>query len=357
MTVTTTRTLDDLATQVLSGTPVTPEQALELLRTPDADLLALVAAAGRLRRHFFGNKVRLNYLVNMKSGLCPEDCFYCSQRLGSDADILKYSWLSNDEALHAAEVGIQAGAKRVCLVASGRGPSNRDVERVAGVVDQIKAVHPDVEVCACLGHLKEGQAERLSQAGTDAYNHNFNTAESHYENICTTHDYTDRVDTVEHAREHGMQACSGFIAGMGETDEQLVEVAFALREAGADSVPVNFLLPFDGTPLQGHDDLTPQRCLKILAMVRFVHPDKDVRIAAGREMHLRSLQPLMLEICNSLFLGDYLTSEGQAGKADLDMIADAGFAVLGVDDQPTSHEAHAAPIRRRGVGTAQPANA
>ncbi len=153
-----------------------------------------------------------------------------------------------------------------------------------------------------------------------------------------------------------MSACSGLIAGMGESDEQLVEVAFALREIGADSVPVNFLLPFDGTPLQGQADLTPTQCIRILSMVRFVHPDAEVRVAAGREEHLRTLQPLSLEICNSLFLGDYLTSEGQAGQQDLAMIADAGLSLVG-ESAPQPQASVAPQVRRRGPGTTVAANA
>ncbi|MBS6030588.1 MAG: biotin synthase BioB [Kocuria rhizophila] len=319
----------ELAERVLAGDPVTPDEALELLHTDDPGMLDLVAAAARLRRENFGMTVKVNYLVNLKSGLCAEDCGYCSQRLNAGTDILKYSWLSPEKAVEQAEYGIRGGASRVCLVASGRGPSNREVGNVTRTVEALKEQHPDVEVCACLGLLKDGQAETLSGAGVDAYNHNLNTAESNYESICSTHTYQDRVDTVERAKDAGLSPCSGLIVGMRETDEQLVEALFALRDLGSDSVPVNFLMPFDGTPLAGTWQLSPQKCLKILSVVRFVCPDKEIRMAGGREMHLRSLQPLALHVVNSLFLGDYLTSEGQAAKADLDMVADAGFTVLG----------------------------
>lgn len=266
--------------------------------------------------------MKLNYLVNLKSGLCPEDCSYCSQRLGSTAGILKYSWLKPDEASRAAAAGLAGGAKRVCLVASGRGPTDRDVDRVSDTIKAIKDQNENVEVCACLGLLSDGQAERLRAAGADAYNHNLNTSEGTYGEITTTHTYADRVDTVQKAHAAGLSACSGLIAGMGESDEDLVDVVYALRELDPDSVPVNFLIPFEGTPLAKEWNLTPQRCLRILAMVRFVCPDVEVRIAGGREVHLRTLQPLALHLANSIFLGDYLTSEGQAGKADLEMIAD-----------------------------------
>ncbi|WP_043268423.1 biotin synthase BioB [Streptomyces sp. CT34] len=309
----------------------TREEALAVLATSDDELLDVVAAAGKVRRQWFGRRVKLNYLVNLKSGLCPEDCSYCSQRLGSKAEILKYTWLKPDDASKAAAAGVAGGAKRVCLVASGRGPTDKDVARVSETISAIKEQNEGVEVCACLGLLSEGQAERLRTAGADAYNHNLNTSEATYGDICTTHDFSDRVDTVQQAQAAGMSACSGLIAGMGESDADLVDVVFALRELDPDSVPVNFLIPFEGTPLAKEWNLTPQRCLRILAMVRFVCPDVEVRLAGGREVHLRSMQPLALHLVNSIFLGDYLTSEGQAGKDDLAMIADAGFEVEGTD--------------------------
>ncbi|MGD0062368.1 MAG: biotin synthase BioB [Streptosporangiaceae bacterium] len=350
--------LDSLADKALARELPTREEALKVLTSPDDELMDVVAAAFRVRLRYFGRRVKLNYLVNIKSGLCPEDCFYCSQRLGSAADVLKYTWLKPGEVLQNAKAGVQAGAKRVCLVASGRGPSDKDVARVSDMIAVFKAEHPAVEVCACLGLLSDGQAERLRQAGTTAYNHNLNTAESSYGDICTTHSFQDRADTVNKAKQGGLSPCSGLIAGLGETDEQLAEVAFALRELDPDSVPVNFLIPFEGTPLGGQWTLTPQRCLRILAMVRFVCPDAEVRLAGGREIHLRSLQPLALHIANSIFLGDYLTSEGQPGGRDLEMIADAGFTVEGEQERTLpGHRRDLVRVRRRGPGTELPANA
>ncbi|MBH1937977.1 biotin synthase BioB [Streptomyces sp. AV19] len=364
----------------------TREEALAVLATSDDALLDVVAAAGKVRRQWFGRRVKLNYLVNLKSGLCPEDCSYCSQRLGSDTGILKYTWLKPEDASRAASAGVAGGAKRVCLVASGRGPTDRDIDRVARTIEAIKEQNTDVEVCACLGLLSDGQAERLRDAGVYAYSNNLNTSEATYADITTTHTYQDRVDTVRRTQEAGMSACSGLIAGMGESDEDLVDVVFALRELDVDSVPVNFLIPFEGTPLAKEWNLTPQRALRILAMVRFVHPDAEVRLAGGREIHLRSLQPLALHLANSIFLGDYLTSEGQEGRADLDMITDAGFEVEGVEtstlpehrrgggcggpcgdaapagaaaeaDAPAAARTDLVAVRRRGAGTDLPPNA
>jgi biotin synthase len=323
----------------------TRDEALAVLATSDDELLDVVAAAGRVRRQWFGHRVKLNYLVNLKSGLCPEDCSYCSQRLGSRADILTYTWLKPAEAAAAANAGVAGGAKRVCLVASGRGPTDRDVDRVSKTIEAIKGENGEVEVCACLGLLSGGQAERLRAAGADAYNHNLNTSESTYGDITTTHTFADRVDTVRQAQAAGLSACSGLIAGMGESDADLVDVVFSLRGLDPDSVPVNFLIPFEGTPMAKEWNLTPQRCLRILAMVRFVCPDVEVRLAGGREVHLRTMQPLALHLVNSIFLGDYLTSEGQAGQADLDMIADAGFEVEGAET--TTLPAHRAASAAR----------
>ena len=328
------------------GNPTTREEALSMLAASDEQTLSLVEAASDLRRYYFSNTVKVNYLVNLKSGLCPEDCGYCSQRLGSQAEILKYTWMKPQEAVEQAGYGIAGGASRICMVASGKGPTDRDVERVATMIEDLKDEYPQAEVCACLGILKEGQAQRLSEAGADAYNHNLNTSEDHYQNICSTHTYQERVDTVSAAQEAGLSACSGLIVGMKETDQQLVEAIFALKNLEGDSIPVNFLMPFAGTPLEDTWELTPLRCLRILCVVRMVNPEKELRMAGGREMHLRSLQGLALNVVNSLFLGDYLTSEGQSALDDLKMIQDGGFVVLGAEDRNLVAE-HEAILREK----------
>src|SRR6202167_2389349 len=224
-----------LAEQQLQGGTLSRDDARAILAAPDSEVADLVAAGGRLRRAHFGNSVKVNYLVNMKSGLCPEDCSYCSQRLGSTADVLKYSWIDEAEAARHARCAIDAGAKRVCLVAAGRGPGDRDIDRIAGTVAAIKDSAPGVEVCVCLGLLKQGQADRLRQAGADAYNHNLNTSAENYARICSTHTFADRAATVADAKTAGLSPCSGAIVGMGESNEDIVDVALALRELQPDS--------------------------------------------------------------------------------------------------------------------------
>jgi biotin synthase len=350
--------LADLSARALALEPPTRAEALAVLARPDDDVLDVVAAAFRVRRRFFGRRVKMNFLVNVRSGLCPEDCNYCSQRKGAESDVLKYKLLDPDSVLAATARAAEAGATRVCLVGAGRGPSGRDVDRLSETVRRLRAEHPRMEVCVSLGLLQEGQAAQFAEAGVFAYNHNLNTSEARYGDICSTHTYDDRVDTVGRARVGGLSPCSGAIFGMGETDDDIVDLAFSLRAVRPDSVPVNFLIPFDGTPLGGRHELTPERCLTILALYRFFFPDVEVRIAGGREIHLGALQPLALYVANSIFVGDYLTSEGQPGEADRKMIADAGFVIEGQDTVRDRTElATEVALRRRGPGTKEAANA
>lgn len=352
--------LDAIAAAAIEGAPPSREEVLALLRDDDEALIDVVAAAARVRRRFFGNRVRLNFLINMKSGACPEDCSYCSQRRGSEAEVLKYPWLKPEELAELADAAAAAGARRLCLVAAGRCPNDRDMGRVEAGIGAIRERQPELEICTCLGLIEAEQAERLRDAGVVAYNHNLNTSEAHYGAVCSTHTYEDRVRTVRCAEGAGLSACSGAIFGMGESDEDVVDIAFSLRELKPASVPVNFLIPFEGTPLEGEWRLTPRRCLRILALFRFVFPATELRLGGGREIHLRTLQPLALEIANSIFVGDYLTSEGQAAAADRAMIADAGFVVDGLENAAVAGDpAWRQPVeaRRRGAGTALAPNA
>jgi biotin synthase len=319
----------ELAEKSLGGEAPSREASVGLLRAADDELPAIVAAAHRLRREYFGNTVKVNFLVNIKSGICPEDCHYCSQSKLSKAPIDKYNLLSGQEILAAAKRGHEYGARRVCLVASGRGPSDADVATIATAVREVRSELPDAEICACLGLLEMHQADELRDAGVFAYNHNLNTSEGFYGEICSTHTYEDRVQTVNVVKEQGLSPCCGALFGMGETDEDIVEVAHELRRVGVDSIPVNFLIPIQGTPMAGRWELTPTRCLKILSLMRLVNPDREIRIAGGREHHLRSLQPMGLLIANSIFIGDYLTAKGQGPEQDLAMIRDLGFEILG----------------------------
>lgn len=317
-----------LVENAIRNEPPTQEEAITLLRLPDAETLPLIDAAWRVRRAFFGNKVKVNVLLNAKSGFCPEDCSYCSQSRYALSEIARYPMLDPASMVARAHEAYKAGAHRFCIVTAMRGPTWKDIERVAEATRRIKTELP-IEVCACLGLIDDPEkAHALKRAGVDAYNHNLNTSSARYGEITTTHSYADRIKTISIIKQAGISLCSGIIVGMGETDEEIVELAYALRQLEADSIPVNFLIPIRGTPLgDGHSvkSLTPWYCLRVLAVFRLVNPKAELRASAGREIHLRSLQPLAMLIANSLFLGDYLTAEGQAAEADWSMLKDLGL--------------------------------
>jgi biotin synthase len=315
-----------LAAQVLDGADVSFEQAEEILASSNDELLDLVAASFRLRQRYFGKTVQLYFLVNAKSGLCPEDCGYCSQSKVSNAPIEKYRMLSAEQLLDGARVAAERQSKTYCIVISGRAPSEREMLAVETVVPRIKA-ELGLKICACLGLLTPEHASRLKSCGVDRVNHNLNTGEEHYAEICSTHTYQDRLQTLHTVREAGLELCSGGIIGLGESHRDLVSMAMDLRSLKTESIPINFLHAIEGTPLQNRNDLTPQDCLRALCMMRFVNPSSELRIAGGREKHLRSLQPLGLYVANSLFVGDYLTTKGQAPEADYQMVKDLGFEV------------------------------
>ncbi|MDF1505373.1 biotin synthase BioB [Roseisolibacter sp. H3M3-2] len=322
-----------LADQALAGSPIARDDARAVLAADDAELPAQLAAAWRVRRHFWGNRVRLHFLLNAQSGLCPEDCGYCSQSKLSLAEIDKYPMLARDRILEAADRAAQLKAGTFCMVISGRSPGGRVFEKVLDAVREVKARH-DLKICACLGLLTQEQAVALKEAGVTQVNHNLNTSARYTPEVVSTHTFEDRVATVEQVRAAGLKTCSGGILGMGETDDDVIDLALSLRELEVKSVPVNFLIPVPGTPMSEVRQLDPRRCLRILALYRFLLPSQEIRIAGGREVHLRSMQVMGLYPANSIFIGDYLTTQGAAARADLDMIRDAGFVLETPDGAP-----------------------
>jgi biotin synthase len=253
----------------------------------------------------------------------------------STADIPRYNLLSRQRLLDGARMAFERQSKTYCIVISARGPNQREMEAVASIVPEIKQRYP-LKICACLGLLTPAQAEQLKACGVDRVNHNLNTGPDYYEQICTTHTYQDRVNTLRAVRQAGLELCSGGILGMGESYSDIVRMAFELRELQVESIPVNFLNPIDGTPLAGITHLNPRVCLKALAMFRFVNPDKELRIAGGRELHLGSLQCLGLYAANSVFVGDYLTTQGQPPEQDYRMIEEMGFTITRTQELATA---------------------
>jgi biotin synthase len=317
----------ELAERVLGGRRLTHDEGLAVLRSGDEQLLEVLAAAYRVRHRFFGNRVHLNLLVNARSGICSEDCGYCSQSSVSRARVPRYEMLRPEEILEGGRTAAGRGAMTYCIVISGRRPTAADLDAIAGVVPQIKAAL-GLKVCISAGLLTAEQAGRLKACGVDRVNHNLNTSRRFYPRICTTHSYDQRLETLRAIRQAGLEICSGGIVGMGEEDADVVELAAVLGELAVEAVPVNFLLPIPGTPLEDVRRLNPRYCLKVLAMFRLANPRCELRIAAGREEHLGSLQPLGLYAANSIFLGDYLTTKGQPPEEDYRMIEALGFEAV-----------------------------
>ena len=330
----TSQNWDSLADRVLSGGEVTRAEALSILTAPDDDVPAMIAAAFRIRRQHFGHKVHFYYLKNAKSGLCPEDCGYCSQNIDSEAEISRYPMLNERKLMEGAAAAASLQARTYCIVASGRGPSDREVGHVANVVKKIKDEH-GLHICCCLGLLTPEQAMTLKEAGVDRINHNLNTSRRYYEQICSTHSFDDRLATLRTVRESGMELCCGLIAGMGEEHADLIDIALEMRGMKVESIPVNFLNSIEGTQLERVRELNPRYCLKVLCLLRFTNPTVELRIAGGREINLRSLQAMGLYVANSLFVSDYLTTKGQPPELDFQMVEDLGFEIITGD-----HESH-----------------
>ena len=318
---------NSIAERSIEGTPPTREEALEILRCPKGELLDLLQAAYRVRKHHHGKTVKLHILLNAMSGMCPEDCTFCSQSIVAKGEIERYRLMTKEEIVSAAKKAKENKAWKFCIVTSTRGPNEKQLDVICDAVREIKET-VGIRICTSLGIVTEDQAVQLKEAGVDRFNHNLETSPDHYESICTTHTYQDRVQTVEKVRAAGMEACSGGILGMGESHEDIVELAFATRKLGVESIPVNFLNPRPGTPLEDLNLPEPDLCLKTLCLLRFVNPDKDIRAAGGRELALRSMQPFVLYPCNSMFTDGYLTTDGNKPNEDHQMIEDMGFEVV-----------------------------
>jgi biotin synthase len=324
------------AERALAGEAPTRDQALGIMRAEDADLRDLLWAAFRVREHHWGRSVKLCLLRNARSGLCPEDCRYCSQSAVSTAAIDSYRLLPIEDLVGGARAAAERGARRYCMVTSGRQPSARDIGQLTAATRTIRAEYPDLEICVSLGLMDESQARELKAAGVGWVNHNLNTSARFHPEICTTHTYDDRVRTVRAVKQAGLAVCCGGIIGMGEQDEDVVDLAFSLRELGVDSLPLNFLLAIGGTPLADAGPVTATRALRALCLMRFTNPASEIRAAGGRERNLGSWQGLALYPANSVFIEGYLTTPGLAAMPTRKLVQEMGFVIEGeveiVDD-------------------------
>jgi len=319
--------LNELSSKVLNGAAITLSEAKRILSlSTQEEIVILLAHANMLRDHFKGTCIDLCAVVNAKSGRCAEDCIFCAQSTYYKTDIRTYPLLDTSEIIKVAKVAKDNRANRFGMVTSGKGiTSEKELEKICESIREISK-NSDLIPCASLGILSYEQCRCLRDAGLRRYHHNLETAESHFPEICSTHSFDERVRTILIAKEEGFEVCSGGIFGLGETPEQRIELAFTLRDLDVDSVPLNFLNPLAGTPAEKYPLLPPLEILKIIALFRFVLPKKDIRVCGGREISLRTLQPLMyLAGANGTMVGNYLITSGRDPQIDLQEILDLGF--------------------------------
>ncbi|MGD0074565.1 MAG: biotin synthase BioB [Candidatus Binataceae bacterium] len=319
--------LDRMVADVLAGHELDRHVARAVLNCPDERLNELLAATLKVREAHHGRRVKVCMLRNARSGACKEDCGYCSQAKNSRAEIPVYKLQTAAMLVEGARRAVDIGARRYCMVTSGRGPDGSDVEHFGEACERIRSEFPKLELCLSMGLTARDQAETLKGAGAGWINHNLNTSRRFYPKICRTHTWDDRVTTIENVRAAGLSTCSGGIVGMGETDEDILDLAYATRRLKIDSVPVNFLHPIKGTQLEGQHNLTAQKCLKAICLFRLLNPASEVRAAGGRELNLGDLQRYAFHAVNSIFVDGYLTTPGLGPADTTRLIESAGFEV------------------------------
>jgi biotin synthase len=301
----------------------------ELFRLDTAALWPWLGKASLLRERQFGSRVSFCVIINAKSGLCSEDCAFCSQSAKAETKVPHYPLLSREALVAAAEQAAAAGASRFSLVTAGRGmASPRDQSAVLAAVAAIREAVP-IRICASLGIVDRSFLKELKAAGLYRFHHNLETAPSFFPRICTTHSFADRVATIEAAQEAGLSVCAGGIFGLGETVAQRWEMAQTLKTLAVDAVPLNFLHPLAGTPMAGRPLLSPLEALTIVLAFRLLFPERSLIICGGRQVTLRSLAPLLFAAgADSLMTGDYLTTQGRMPDEDRQMLEDLGLDLV-----------------------------
>jgi len=312
--------------RVLAGGTPGFEEAAELFERSDYDVHELFHVANRLRLNRFGNRIHLCGIVNAKSGGCPEDCSFCSQSSRQATEITRYRVITSDEMVSAARQVQAHGAWALGVVTAGRG-YDATSEDFRQLIEGIRAITRDgsAEAHASLGIMGDEELRQLKAAGLTTFNHNLETGRSYFPNVCTTHTYDERVRTIKAAKAAGIRACSGGVFGMGEEPRHRAELAYTLKELDVDEVPLNFLIPVDGTRLQQVQPLAPLEILKVIALFRWILPTKNIFVCAGRQ-HLGELHPMIFFAgASGVMVGDFLTTRNRSVGDDLQMLRDLGL--------------------------------
>ncbi len=313
-----------LARTVIATGALPRENLLEIARLPEEETSILFAGADLIRRHFFDQTVHLCTICNAKSGRCSEDCRYCAQSAHYEGDAPVYPLRPREELVADGERAAVSPISRYALVTSGRRLPKQEIPRIAEAMGDLS--DKNIGLCASLGILDRDDLVQLKKAGLTRYHHNLETSASLFPSICTTHTYEERVATIKAAQEAGLSGCSGGMFGLGETDEQALELALALRDLQVDAVPMNFLIPITGTPLEDTPLQTPLRCLKLIALFRFALPRQDILVCGGRMASLHELHPMIFQAgASGIMTGNYLTRQGRRLEEDLKLLEDLGM--------------------------------
>ncbi len=321
--------LETIMEKINNGGAINFTEAMALISLKGHDCLSLFSLANRVRSKL-GDRVDLCSIVNAKCGMCPEDCKFCAQSVHNVTGITPHSLMDEEEMLNMAFMMQDEGAARFCIVVSGKEADSEDFERILSILQRIKK-DTSLSLCVSLGMLTEVSAHELKAAGVTRIHHNLETSQNFFKNVCTTHSYEDKKETISIAKSAGLEVCCGGIIGMGESARDRIELAFTLREMDVDAVPINVLNPIKGTPFENVIPLSPMEILKTIAVFRLILPEKNIRIAGGREKNLRDLQCLaLLAGANGLLMGNYLTTPGRVPREDIQMIKDLGLVPGGV---------------------------
>jgi biotin synthase len=319
--------LKTIEKKVLDSDKISKDEAIFIAALAGHDIFDLFSSASRIREHFRGDTVDLCAIINAKSGACPEDCSYCAQSAKSTAEIKTFRLVEKETVLEKAEEAKEGGAKRFCIVTSGKKASSSDLEKIAEMVSAVRKL--GLLPCATLGLLSGNDLLLLKDAGLERYHNNLETSERFFPEICTTHTYQDKLETIKEVKSSGLSLCSGGIFGLGETWEDRIDMAFALMDIGPDSVPINFLTPVKGTRLGVKQLLDPFDALKIISLYRFILPDKEIRVCGGRIQTLGELNSFIFPAgADGLLTGNYLTTLGRNFEDDLRLINQYGLKVL-----------------------------
>lgn len=318
-----------LGKKVLNGDNITFDEAIALTEIKEADIPILLGVANKVREKFTGSYVDTCQILNARSGNCTEDCKFCAQSAHHDVEVDAYPLMNEDAIIEAAQKAEAEQAYRFCVITSGCGmDGDADFAKIAEAIKRIGS-ETSLQRCCSLGTLQEDHVAALKEAGITRYHHNLETSESHFKEICTTHTYQERIDTIKRVKAAGLEICSGGIIGMGETWRQRIELAFTLKDLDADSIPINVLNPIKGTALEHQEKLNPMEILQTFAIFRMILPTKILRYAGGRERNLGELVPLgFLSGINGMLIGNYLTTQGRGANKDIQTVNDLGLKLL-----------------------------